>query len=230
MWDFISKTMGGRSVILTTHSMEECQALCHRLCIMVRGQLKCIGTPQHLKNKFGTGYQFDATFSNDELETRLSVENALSEKFDFRVLEVNNEKATYELDVREDFVGTFTLATLFSELEKIKENCPIEHYAVNQTTLEQVFLRMAREKADELESQLGKSEREILRLKRELDEAKKENERLRAILNENNIDLNLDNGNNDENNNDDNNNPSGVKQMQQQLVAIQSEQPQDNPR
>ena len=31
MWDFISSTMGGRSVILTSHSMEECQALCHKL-------------------------------------------------------------------------------------------------------------------------------------------------------------------------------------------------------
>ena len=161
---------------------------------MVKGQLKCIGTPQHLKNKFGTGYQFDATFTDDSEETRLSVEHALSEKFDFRVLEVNGEKATYELDVRDDFVGKFTLATLFRELEKIKSNYPIEHYAVNQTTLEQVFLRMARAKADELESQLGKIERENLRLKHELEEAQKEivvirqqNQTLKQILADNNI-------------------------------------------
>ena len=35
LWDFISSTMSGRSVILTTHSMEECEALCHRVGIMV---------------------------------------------------------------------------------------------------------------------------------------------------------------------------------------------------
>eukprot|EP00483_Globobulimina_turgida_P011699 UN11721 len=34
MWEFIRATMSGRCVILTTHSMEECEALCHRLCIM----------------------------------------------------------------------------------------------------------------------------------------------------------------------------------------------------
>ena len=37
-------------------SMEECEALCTRLAIMVNGQFKCLGSPQHLKSKFGEGY------------------------------------------------------------------------------------------------------------------------------------------------------------------------------
>ena len=36
--------------------MEECEALCTRLAIMVNGQFKCLGSPQHLKTKFGKGY------------------------------------------------------------------------------------------------------------------------------------------------------------------------------
>jgi len=36
--------------------MEECEALCTRLAIMVNGQFKCLGSAQHLKNKFGEGY------------------------------------------------------------------------------------------------------------------------------------------------------------------------------
>ena len=32
------------SVILTTHSMEECEALCPRIGIMTGGKLKCIGS------------------------------------------------------------------------------------------------------------------------------------------------------------------------------------------
>ena len=36
--------------------MEECEALCTRLAIMVNGQFKCLGSPQHLKNKFGEGF------------------------------------------------------------------------------------------------------------------------------------------------------------------------------
>lgn len=48
-------TAAGRSVVLTSHSMEECEALCSRLTVMVNGQFKCLGTPQHLKNKFSQG-------------------------------------------------------------------------------------------------------------------------------------------------------------------------------
>ena len=36
--------------------MEECDALCTRIAIMVNGKFKCLGSPQHLKNKFGQGY------------------------------------------------------------------------------------------------------------------------------------------------------------------------------
>ena len=40
-----------RSVLLTTHTMEECDILCSRLAIMVNGRFRCIGSPQYLKNK-----------------------------------------------------------------------------------------------------------------------------------------------------------------------------------
>jgi len=33
------------------YSMEECEALCTRLAIMVNGTFKCLGTIQHLKYK-----------------------------------------------------------------------------------------------------------------------------------------------------------------------------------
>ena len=63
----------GQSVVLTSHSMEECEALCDRLAIMVNGQFQvvivtmmmmrmlivhfqCFGSSSHLKNKFGKGF------------------------------------------------------------------------------------------------------------------------------------------------------------------------------
>ena len=36
--------------------MEECEALCTRLAIMVNGQFKCMGSTQHIKSKYGSGY------------------------------------------------------------------------------------------------------------------------------------------------------------------------------
>merc|ERR1719354_1273265 len=56
IWNTINNAMtakGGRSIVLTSHSMEECEALCTRLAIMVNGQFKCMGSLQHLKTRFG---------------------------------------------------------------------------------------------------------------------------------------------------------------------------------
>ena len=54
LWNCINSIVkSGRSVILTSHSMEECEALCGRLAIMVNGTFKCIGSIQHLKNRYG---------------------------------------------------------------------------------------------------------------------------------------------------------------------------------
>ena len=65
MWEVIARisTRGKNSaVILTTHSMEEAEALSTNMGIMVDGQFKCFGSKQHIKNKFGTGYQVEMKF------------------------------------------------------------------------------------------------------------------------------------------------------------------------
>lgn len=57
LWNVIGKVRNsGKSIVLTSHSMEECEALCTRLAIMVNGEFKCLGSTQHLKNKFSKGY------------------------------------------------------------------------------------------------------------------------------------------------------------------------------
>lgn len=54
LWDTVTKAReSGKAVIITSHSMEECEALCTKLAIMVKGEFMCLGSPQHLKNKFG---------------------------------------------------------------------------------------------------------------------------------------------------------------------------------
>eukprot|EP00941_MAST-03F_sp_MAST-3F-sp1_P002476 g2476.t1 len=71
------------AVILTTHNMDEAEALCTRCGIMTSGKLRCIGTPQRLKNLYATGYRLQINFQpgffdcgamyDDEDEYRLPV-------------------------------------------------------------------------------------------------------------------------------------------------------------
>ena len=62
MWTIISRisTLRKKStVILTTHSMEEAEALCTKMGIMVSGRFKCYGSSQDIKDKFGTGFEIE---------------------------------------------------------------------------------------------------------------------------------------------------------------------------
>uniref|UniRef100_A0A8C3KFM0 ABC transporter domain-containing protein n=1 Tax=Calidris pygmaea TaxID=425635 RepID=A0A8C3KFM0_9CHAR len=60
--------------ILTTHYMEEAEAVCDRVAIMVSGQLRCIGSIQYLKNKFGKGYLLEIKVKDPELTDLLHAE------------------------------------------------------------------------------------------------------------------------------------------------------------
>lgn len=56
LWGVIRReTAAARTVLLTSHSMEECEAVCTRLGIMAGGRLRALGSVQHLKQRHGQG-------------------------------------------------------------------------------------------------------------------------------------------------------------------------------
>ncbi len=64
MWDMIRKTkIEGRTVVLTTHYIEEAEALCDRVGILARGRLIALDTPQNLKAIVG---EYIVEFINPE--------------------------------------------------------------------------------------------------------------------------------------------------------------------
>lgn len=63
----ISQDSGNSAVVLTTHSMEEAEALSTKMGIMVRGGiLRCFGTANQLKEKFGTGFEVEMKIKRPE--------------------------------------------------------------------------------------------------------------------------------------------------------------------
>uniref|UniRef100_A0A8B9FUL4 ABC transporter domain-containing protein n=1 Tax=Amazona collaria TaxID=241587 RepID=A0A8B9FUL4_9PSIT len=52
--------------ILSTHYMEEAEAVCDRVAILVSGQIRCIGSVPYLKNKFGKGYLLEIKVKDPE--------------------------------------------------------------------------------------------------------------------------------------------------------------------
>jgi len=131
----------GKIIVLTSHSMEECEALCSKVVIMKDGEFQCIGSPQHLKSKYGSGYTITARLQRDKngdpAETK-----ALRNMFDTSFPEAEFEKDVYG-EVSYTVPKHTPLSKLFDVLELQKTPLNIEDYSVSQTSLEQVFLRFA---------------------------------------------------------------------------------------
>uniref|UniRef100_A0A671SGN1 ATP-binding cassette sub-family A member 3-like n=1 Tax=Sinocyclocheilus anshuiensis TaxID=1608454 RepID=A0A671SGN1_9TELE len=143
LWDAITRTReSGKAIIITSHSMEECEALCTRLAVMVNGQFKCLGSPQHLKSKFGSGYTLLAKVRVDteleEMDLQL-FKDFIESTFPGSLLKDEHQGMVhYHLTDK-----TLTWAQVFGVLETAKEKYSIEDYCVSQISLEQVFLSFA---------------------------------------------------------------------------------------
>ncbi|XP_017752415.1 PREDICTED: ATP-binding cassette sub-family A member 2-like [Eufriesea mexicana] len=148
LWDTIlASFQGGRGAILTTHSMEEADALCSRVGIMVKGELRCIGSTQHLKNLYGAGYTLemkllggDCTPTTPSGDRITSLKEFVSSLFPDATLE---ESFTDRLVFAVPQHAVNSLAECFMQLEKAKLELDIEEYSFSQTTLEQVFLKFS---------------------------------------------------------------------------------------
>uniref|UniRef100_A0A4W4EA14 P-type phospholipid transporter n=1 Tax=Electrophorus electricus TaxID=8005 RepID=A0A4W4EA14_ELEEL len=141
LWDCIlSVIREGRSVILTSHSMEECEALCTRMAIMVNGQFKCLGSIQHLKNRFGDGYTVIVRVKGG-LADLSSVEEFVAQTFPGSVLkEKHHNTLQYQMPH-----GEGALMHIFSQFSKNQHALGVEDYSVSQTTLDQVFVNFAQQ-------------------------------------------------------------------------------------
>uniref|UniRef100_A0A8B9I1A9 ATP-binding cassette, sub-family A (ABC1), member 4b n=1 Tax=Astyanax mexicanus TaxID=7994 RepID=A0A8B9I1A9_ASTMX len=136
LWNAIMSVIrDGRAVVLTSHSMEECEALCTRLAIMVNGTFKCLGTIQHLKYKFGDGYV--VTMKIRAPKPGLSPDLGPAEAFMDSSFPgcVQREKHYNTLQYE---VAASSLARVFQLVAANKEKLSIEDYSVSQTTLDQV--------------------------------------------------------------------------------------------
>ncbi|KAJ7308104.1 hypothetical protein JRQ81_008612 [Phrynocephalus forsythii] len=127
--------------------MEECEALCTRLAIMVNGRLKCLGSIQHLKNRFGDGYMITVR-TRSSLNVK-EVVRFFNRNFPEAVLkERHHTKVQYQLKSEQ-----ISLAQVFSKMEQVVDVLGIEDYSVSQTTLDNVFVNFAKKQSDNLEQQ-----------------------------------------------------------------------------
>jgi ABC-2 type transport system ATP-binding protein len=66
VWDHVEELCEklGTTILITTHMMEEADALCDRIGLLHAGKLQEVGTPQELKDRVGPGASLDDVFAH----------------------------------------------------------------------------------------------------------------------------------------------------------------------
>ncbi|XP_059015165.1 phospholipid-transporting ATPase ABCA7 isoform X7 [Mustela lutreola] len=133
----------GRSVVLTSHSMEECEALCTRLAVMVNGRFRCLGSTQHLKNRFGAGHTLTLRVPAARSESALALVGTAFPGAELR--EAHGSRLRFQLPPG----GRCALSRVFGELAARGAEHGVEDFSVSQTTLEEVFLNFSKDQGNE---------------------------------------------------------------------------------
>ncbi|CAD5206396.1 unnamed protein product [Bursaphelenchus okinawaensis] len=139
MWDLITDLkQNNRTVIMTSHSMEECEALCNRTAIMVQGKFYCIGTIQSLKERFGGGYTLNVKLESDtDMKTcQKLVQEMLP---DAKCMTSNLCTLMFSVPL-----SNTSLVKMFDALKTIETKMKLLDFSVFQTTLDDVFVNLAR--------------------------------------------------------------------------------------
>ncbi|KAF4455632.1 ABC transporter [Fusarium albosuccineum] len=161
MWKTLKATVPGRSILLTTHSMEEADALAGRAGILARRML-ALGTPDDLRHRFGDALHIHLISSTaprtDQEDMRRIIDwiqqtlpsADVEEKtyhgqirFSVRagqVLAATSGRDEEEITKAGENLSQSAIGKLVILLEENKSRLGVGHYSVSPTTLDQVFL------------------------------------------------------------------------------------------
>eukprot|EP00927_Polykrikos_kofoidii_P026284 TRINITY_DN23437_c0_g1_i1.p1 TRINITY_DN23437_c0_g1~~TRINITY_DN23437_c0_g1_i1.p1 ORF type:complete len:1655 (-),score=237.58 TRINITY_DN23437_c0_g1_i1:19-4842(-) len=142
MWDTLKRWRVGHVLCLTTHYMDEADALGDRIAIMSDGELACSGVSTFLKNKFGLGYVISFAKCDDSSANDQKIVDVVRSVVG-RSAEVMHSVGK-ELLVQVSFAAAEHFEDLFQRIDADRASLAIESYGTNITNLEEVFLKVAK--------------------------------------------------------------------------------------
>ncbi|CAD5207270.1 unnamed protein product [Bursaphelenchus okinawaensis] len=104
IWDLlIAMRTQNKAILLTTHSMEECKALCTRIGFLRAGRLRGIGTSQHLKSRYGNSYLLTIVLKSTRKEDVEYVNKVVSKAFEIPLTaDLDHKSISFEIPKRSD--------------------------------------------------------------------------------------------------------------------------------
>ncbi|KAI8811974.1 P-loop containing nucleoside triphosphate hydrolase protein [Cladochytrium replicatum] len=156
VWKVLSSVKGSnRCLIVTTHAMEEADAICNRIGIVSNGKMRVIGTQNRLKQKFGSGLKislrfeithslpYKSTKEAEEISQLQSIENKRVEEVNAGVLSFLTPEAVLlfraENDLRNVRLSAKLDPFLSGELQRVMTWSVLLRYGLPQGNVIDIF-------------------------------------------------------------------------------------------
>ncbi|WVZ77360.1 hypothetical protein U9M48_025238 [Paspalum notatum var. saurae] len=146
LWNAVEFAKKDRAIILTTHSMEEAEALCDRVGISADGRLRCTGTSKELKAKYGGAFVLTVTAAAGGDEAVEQLVRSISPA----------AKRTYHIAGTQKFAMPkqgVKISEVFRAMEEAKRSLNVVAWGLADTTLEDVFIKVAKESSCDCDAQ-----------------------------------------------------------------------------
>lgn len=133
LWDLIEQfKLAGRTILLTTHYMEEAERLCERVAIMDHGKLIALGTPRELIASIGVEHMVEFSAGSVAKTLEISALRRIE-----GVHEVRTENGNVQMQVTELHRA---VPALLDELSR--QDVPLTELRTHSATLEDVFVAL----------------------------------------------------------------------------------------
>ena len=143
IWGFINKLkQKGRTILLTTHILEEADALSDRISIMNYGRVKVTGTSAELKRKIGAGFKLNIIMNDYTQEKVDKISNFVKEHApSSNLLDFSGGALLFVIP----FKATHEITKVLKEYEKREDlSSLVDDLAVSNSTLEEVFIEVTK--------------------------------------------------------------------------------------
>lgn len=143
------------SIVMTSHSMNECECLCDRVAIMVAGQFKVMGSIQYLRTKLSQGFSLVVKLKPDSLLDTKQLNKKSREIGEYMAREFSQLNSDIKLkDLHQTIIqyhiepsAQLTWSKMLLLLEKAKSDLELEDYQItSDASLESIFLSLAKQR------------------------------------------------------------------------------------
>ncbi|RWS12052.1 ATP-binding cassette sub-family A member 1-like protein [Dinothrombium tinctorium] len=129
------------SMLLTSHNMDEVEALCSRVAVLANGKLRCIGALNTLKDKFGRGFTVVLKVDKEHSTSDEYIERVKSAFSSYFGRENSNLKyENYGVMYYNLTSESMTISNAFETMERLKQEFKLEDYIISNATLENALL------------------------------------------------------------------------------------------